>query len=256
MHFTLSHAAAVLPFRRTRLLWSALIIGSFGPDFEYFLRISYVSRAWHHYPDVVLYCLPFTLVVFFLFQLLIKRPAIGLLPLSFQRRLAPPSAQLPRTFHEASTLLASLVVGIGTHLVWDSFTHSHTWPYRHIAALRQPMVDHLYGYAALQFLSSVAGLVILGISITCWYRETPAKQTAVSRISAPIKFSIACGIAGSALAGGAWRSYSVLGLPHTRLAGSWFQVLFVISTVAWFLWELLAYGLVMTLWGKTKGAHR
>ena len=35
MPFTLSHAAAALPFRRTRLVMSALVFGCFAPDLEY-----------------------------------------------------------------------------------------------------------------------------------------------------------------------------------------------------------------------------
>ena len=55
MPFTLSHAAAALPFRRTRLIKSALVIGCFAPDFEYFIPLC-TSRqlrpqsSWHLCP--------------------------------------------------------------------------------------------------------------------------------------------------------------------------------------------------------------
>jgi|HubBroStandDraft_1064217.scaffolds.fasta_scaffold451974_2 hypothetical protein len=40
MPFTLAHAAAALPFRRLHLVWSGLVIGTFAPDLEYFVRFS------------------------------------------------------------------------------------------------------------------------------------------------------------------------------------------------------------------------
>src|SRR4051794_24263241 len=79
MPFTVPHAAAVLPLRRTRLVWSAMVLGSFGPDFQYFFFMSYDSRSWHNYPDVLRFCLPFTLAAFLLFQTFIKKPVAGLL---------------------------------------------------------------------------------------------------------------------------------------------------------------------------------
>jgi hypothetical protein len=33
--FTLAHGAAALPFRRFHLVFSALLVGTFAPDFEY-----------------------------------------------------------------------------------------------------------------------------------------------------------------------------------------------------------------------------
>src|ERR1700689_4266788 len=107
MPFTVSHAAAVLPFRRSGLIWSGLVIGSFGPDFEYFLRMSAGSRAWHHFPAVFLYCLPFTVLAFYLFQGVMKRPIVALLPVSIQRRLDPGGNPFPKTFSNILVLLVS-----------------------------------------------------------------------------------------------------------------------------------------------------
>ena len=39
MPFTLAHAAAALPLRRFKLVWSALVIGSFAPDFWLFMGL-------------------------------------------------------------------------------------------------------------------------------------------------------------------------------------------------------------------------
>ena len=39
MPFTLAHPAAVLPFARTKLVFSALIAGALAPDVGYFLTL-------------------------------------------------------------------------------------------------------------------------------------------------------------------------------------------------------------------------
>ena len=54
MPFTLSHAAASLPFRRLKPVWPALVIGTFAPDLQYFILISDEDRSGHHFPDVLL----------------------------------------------------------------------------------------------------------------------------------------------------------------------------------------------------------
>ncbi|HZD33054.1 MAG TPA: DUF4184 family protein, partial [Candidatus Angelobacter sp.] len=87
MPFTLSHAAASLPFRRFKPVWPALVIGTFAPDLEYFVRVSDEDRSGHHFPFVLLFTLPFALLVLWVFEWVVKRPAIGLLPSQLQHRL-------------------------------------------------------------------------------------------------------------------------------------------------------------------------
>jgi len=61
--FTLAHPAAVLPLRRTGLVFSALVVGSMAPDFPYFLSVSDAIRWGHSTRGVFLFCLPFGLLV-------------------------------------------------------------------------------------------------------------------------------------------------------------------------------------------------
>jgi hypothetical protein len=87
MPFTLSHAAASLPFRRLKPVWPALVVGTFAPDLQYFIWLSDEDRSGHHFPDVVLFTLPCALLVLWLFDWIVKGPAIDLLPSAVQRRL-------------------------------------------------------------------------------------------------------------------------------------------------------------------------
>ncbi|MFY9676569.1 MAG: DUF4184 family protein [Terriglobales bacterium] len=73
MPFTPAHIAAAYPFRRTRFVWSALIVGTMAPDFEYFLRMALEARHGHSFPGVFLLTLPLALVTLWLFHKFVKR---------------------------------------------------------------------------------------------------------------------------------------------------------------------------------------
>src|SRR5215472_18479062 len=97
MPFTLSHAAAALPFRKLRPIWPALVIGTFAPDLQYFVFLSDEDRSGHRFPDVFLFTLPVALACLWLFEWIVKGPVIKLLPSSVQRRLQDKVAPLPFT---------------------------------------------------------------------------------------------------------------------------------------------------------------
>lgn len=260
MPFTLSHAAAVLPFRRTRLPWSALVIGSFGPDFEYFLRMNYISRQWHYYPDLFLYCLPFSVVAFFLFQQVIKRSFIRLLPRSFQQRLGPGRTVLPKSAVDFAWLLVALLIGLATHIFWDSLTHPYSWAWNRFDALRReyplPLISPMYGFGIAQAISTLVGLVALGIWIALWYRNTAPAHATREGFSAPAKIVIWLTMLTLGALGALWRVNAVLGPPGGLVDRSIYRVLFVISSMAWFMWELVAFGLFTALSPQKKEAHR
>ena len=94
MPFTLSHAAASLLFCRLKPVWPALVIGTFAPDLQYFVLISDENRSGHHFPEILLFTLPFALLVLWLFEWIVKAPVIALIPSSVQRRLQDKIAPL------------------------------------------------------------------------------------------------------------------------------------------------------------------
>src|SRR5262249_45426136 len=134
MPFTLSHAAAALPLRRFKPIWPALVVGTFAPDLQYFIESTDEDRSGHHFPDVLLYTLPVALLVLWLFERVIKGPAIQLLPDGWQRRLQDKLAPLSfRGWNQFCRIVFWIAVGTLTHLVWDQFTHPYTrmgmwWP--------------------------------------------------------------------------------------------------------------------------------
>ncbi len=83
MPFTISHADAVLPFARFLGRWrvlSALVIGSMAPDFGFFLPWQLPRFETHSAAALLTFSLPAGLIVYWIFQRLIKTPLRQVLP--------------------------------------------------------------------------------------------------------------------------------------------------------------------------------
>jgi hypothetical protein len=175
MPFTLSHAAAALPFRKLKPIWPALVIGTFAPDLRYFLIISNEDRIWHQFPEVVLYALPVALLTLWIFEQVVKAPAIELLPDGVQRRLQDKLADFSG-WSQLALIVLWIAAGIVTHIVWDQFTHSYSWLALHWSLL-QVQVSLPFGHPfllahLLQHLSTIGGFLVLCVWFLVWYRKT------------------------------------------------------------------------------------
>ncbi|HVP55734.1 MAG TPA: DUF4184 family protein [Candidatus Eisenbacteria bacterium] len=221
MPFTLSHAAAALPFRRFRPVWPALVVGTFAPDLQYFIWISDEDRSGHHLPNVLLFTLPLALVVLWVFERIVKGPLIELLPSGFQRRLQDKLE--PLYFQGGKQFVSILVwiaVGIFTHLVWDQFTHSHTRVTTFWQVLSSPVaIPFLHAMPLskiLQHASSVAGLLVLCAWCAHWYLHTPpVPKSQVHEFTALTKLSVALAmIAIALLAGYPYAIHTLSGYPY------------------------------------------
>jgi Domain of unknown function (DUF4184) len=245
MPFTVSHAAAVLPFRKLNLVWSAFIIGSMAPDFPYIIGNTDYRSIGHHFPGILEFTIPAALLALWMFHNVIKLPIIGLLPSGMQLRLRGEVRAFPfGGLRRFVAILASIVFGIATHVVWDSFTHGYTWPYNHIRALRGsvyvPFVGSMPVHSALQYGSSVVGLVALALWVLLWYRRTPAIETRTMR---PLKsrFSLAVAIFVIAMLAGLIRALVLVGPPAIRSNAHVFLLVFSVTTLALAFWQLLLY---------------
>jgi Domain of unknown function (DUF4184) len=121
--YPFAHPAAVLPLARPMgrfAVPSALVIGSVIPDLWYFLPL--VGREASHSPAGLLwFCLPVGLAAYVLFHVLLKQPLIALI----SPRLASfACAGVPAVPWYA--VVASLLAGALTHIVWDPLVH-HSW---------------------------------------------------------------------------------------------------------------------------------
>jgi hypothetical protein len=173
MPFTLAHPAAILPLRGVRYLRTApLVIGALIPDLPYYLpRGTGRTLPTHTFvgsftADLVLgYAL---LAVIFL----LRQPLTALL--SGRARWLCLAALAPLRRRPLEWLFAApaIVVGVWTHLLWDSFTHSNGWMVHRVDALSVPVT--IAGvtspvYHVLQYVSSVFGLAVMVV----WYWRRP-----------------------------------------------------------------------------------
>lgn len=175
MPFTLAHPAAILPLRGIRYLRTApLVIGALVPDLPYYMpgaldRLVPQTHSFRGSLTIDPLLGYGALVAVFV----LRAPLTALLTPRARwlclRSLAPFHAR-PREW-----LLApiAILLGVWTHLAWDSFTHPNGWMVRRVAILSAPVTIGPYTGTVchvLQYLSSVFGLTVLAV----WYQRLPA----------------------------------------------------------------------------------
>jgi hypothetical protein len=247
MPFTVAHAAAVLPLRRFNLVWSAFIVGSMAPDFPYIIGNVWYRDLGHQFPGLIEFTLPASLIALWLFHNVIKRPVIQLLPAGMQERLRGQSGRfdfLPASRFGA--IVASTALGIMSHIVWDAFTHSYSWPWRHSAFLQSwmqiPILNHrMPMFAVLQYGSTIVGMLALAIWVLLWYRNSPL-PAATNRKSQPKSyFGWAVAMFAVAALAGAIRAVTMIGKPQTIATADTFFLIYAVTSLAVAFWQLLLY---------------
>ncbi len=248
MPFTLSHPAAALPFRHTRLIMSALIIGSMAPDFEYFIPFEHHGAFGHTLLGAFTLDLPLSLVALWLFHRYAKEPLAACLPASARARIQLGPRNL--SVHSPARLgliVLSILVGIATHILWDSCTHSGHWLGALFPVLNGNVVLPVFGprpwFGILQYFSSVFGIVVLLIWAIHWYRNAtplPAKPTRNflkhDRIALACAFLIAVFVALVRAA--------AFGLPNGVHGAQRFMTTVAITGIAVFCFQIVVYGIV------------
>ncbi|MGA2570634.1 MAG: DUF4184 family protein [Terracidiphilus sp.] len=249
MPFTLAHAAAAIPFRRTRLIPSALVVGCLSPDFEYFLRLAPKGGFGHTLAGLFAFDLPASLLILWLFYAYAREPILTWLPTVVRRRIAYSSALFPvRNVRQIVLVLVSIVIGGATHILWDSFTHPFFWPYRHWHFLSHmiqlPFIGPVRWYKILQHLSTAVGLMALLLWLFHWYRTTVPCNMVGRKDAEENGHPLLAFMCLAAVFAGLLRGFFGVGIP-TNMHGC--EALLADSataaiTVLWL--EIVAYGIV------------
>jgi hypothetical protein len=255
MPFTVAHAAAVLPFRRLNLVWSAFLVGSMAPDFPYVIGSIKYRDLGHYFPGVLLFTLPASFAVLWFYHWAVKKPVAGLLPIGMQQRLSRQLGEF--SFGGASQLRAttfSIILGIATHLVWDSFTHAHTWPWLHFAWLRSrinvPVAGWMPTYMFLQYATTLLGFFALGVWTFLWYHETAPLTGAASLPPLKSRVSLLVMMFAISVAAGLLRAWLLIGVMRRAIHHwDWLMLNFAVTVLAVAFWELFFYCLLTTLRG-------
>lgn len=184
MPFTLAHPAAVLPLKRfcPRFLnFSALVVGSIVPDLGYCFGPLHLEDLSHRFVGSFLFSLPIGVVTLAVFYALRKR-VVALLPERHQRVFAPICAQ---PIGSPIAIVLSLLLGVWTHLMWDSFTHTHGWLVRRMPLLQTEVVKigghRLEVCHVLWYISSFIGIACLCFAYEKWRNTANRDATPVSR---------------------------------------------------------------------------
>ncbi|MBT1701738.1 DUF4184 family protein [Chryseosolibacter indicus] len=187
MPFTPAHAAIVLPFVRKNASYlsaTALIIGSFAPDFEYFFNFTIRKVHGHTVAGLLYFDLPTVILLSFLFHVVVKKNLLNNLPIFFQERFQPMLHHNFIAYFKSNWMLFSVsaIIGSASHIFWDSFTHANGFFVRHLPWIyentRIPFrgVNYTLWYA-LQNLSTVVGLLIIIVFI----RNMPVSKSYLTK---------------------------------------------------------------------------
>ncbi len=165
MPFTFAHPAIVMPLSKSRfgLSVTGLVVGSMVPDFEFILRMRTGENIGHHWTGLLLFDVPLAVLLSFVFHQYVRDGLIQHLPYWYRVRLSRFMQNDWVAYARANPaqVLLSILIGIGSHLFLDAFTHSDGGfvtliPYlQHEVTLGQ---QHLPVYLILQCISSAWGL--------------------------------------------------------------------------------------------------
>ena len=189
MPFTVSHIAAVLPFRRWLRqygVFSAAAVGAMTPDLDLMLPLRLTRAQTHGALALLTFCLPMGLAVWAVFQLLIKPAILEVMPSRVFARLRADHLGLNLAMWSSWALAAlAILFGAVTHDIWDAFTHEDGRGVRMLPFLDDygpELGNHpLRLYRWLQHTSSVVGLLIVIAAIWIWIRNARSPQPAPER---------------------------------------------------------------------------
>lgn len=169
MPFTFAHPAIVRPLQiicPARLCMPALVAGSIAPDAPYFVHAWNVGALAHTLPGVCVAAFPISLVLLAGFELL-RKPVGRLLPARHDQFWSSQQCGISDYKNPTGTfkIFLSLVIGILTHIAWDSFTHSHGAIVSIFPWLAEPVLTNtsvsLPAYQLFQYVSSLIGILVI-----------------------------------------------------------------------------------------------
>ncbi|MFK7000940.1 DUF4184 family protein [Flavobacterium oreochromis] len=169
MPFTFSHPAIVLPlpfFQKKQFSTTGLIIGSMLPDFEYFLRMKIKSTYSHTLEGIFLFDLPLGILLTFIFHNIVRNSLLDNLPAILKSRLSIFIFFNWNKYFKTNIIivLSSILIGITSHIFWDSFTHQQGYFVKIIPFLTSTIKllgKKIYIFKILQHLSSITGTLFI-----------------------------------------------------------------------------------------------
>lgn len=165
MPFTFSHPSLFLPLIYGQKKWfslTALVIGSMVPDFEYFIRMKIQSDYSHTFFGIFWFDLPLTILLAFVFHNVVRTTLYKNLPYTLQARLVSFDNFAWNSYFRKNwfIVIISSLIGVFSHLLWDSFTHETGYFVQKIPFLNKEILS-VPGYKIVQHLSSLLGALVI-----------------------------------------------------------------------------------------------
>lgn len=171
MPFTVSHAAAALPFLRTPLPIAALVIGTMAPDLPYFLPLGVPRDFSHSLLGVVTVDLVVGALLLVAWVAQLRAPVLDYAPAWLRSRMpAREVASIP-------LVVVALIAGALTHLAIDTVTHEGS-----LDAVLPFMALEVGPYSVanyVHFVVSAIGAVILAAWVRRWVARTQPRSVEV-----------------------------------------------------------------------------
>ncbi|WP_155368290.1 DUF4184 family protein [Catellatospora vulcania] len=181
MPFTGGHPAAVLAIARFGLPGSALVIGTVTPDLPMMLPFPAIVHFGHTPWGLVTLDLVLGTTAFVLWQAVFARVVLAIAPRALAARV-PNDAPSGLAFHFSSwnrvaRVLAAVLIGAATHLIWDGVTHDWMWGPQYVPWLASRH-GSLLGWQWVQRISDVAGTAIVAGWVVAWWRRATVRAEA------------------------------------------------------------------------------
>ena len=172
MPFTFSHPAIILPLQDFSKNWfslTGLVVGSLTPDFEYFIRMQIQSNYSHTLYGIFWFDLPLAILLSFAFHNFIRNTLFTNTPNFIKSRLFLFTMFNWNYYFKRNWIIVilSIIIGIASHLFWDSFTHQHGYFVEHISILNNNLFflkNKIPIWKIAQHLSTLIGAIIIIIA--------------------------------------------------------------------------------------------
>ncbi len=234
MPFTPAHAVVTLPFvkRMRAISVFGLILGSMAPDFEYFLRFKPDSLGGHSILGMFLLNLPLCIGLAIIYMNLLEDCLIQLLP-EFIAIKWPRFGRNVKTYAIAEWLnfIFWTLIGMLTHLGWDSFTHNTGLFVQMFPVLKTQVsisILNLPIYKWIQHTSSLLGLMLLFIYVLLRPKRTRMPVSVVNKMQLRLIFlGIVLGLT--------LLRFLIFSAPAINDIGGWVVSLMSYSFISWFV---------------------
>ncbi|WBW96565.1 DUF4184 family protein [Oceanirhabdus sp. W0125-5] len=168
MPFTFSHAVVAFPLKKKFFKYFSLlglILGSMGPDFLYFINLKPSGHYGHTFFGFIILNIPLCLLINYIFIKNIRDSLIAHLPERIQVYFC--NCYKEKTDYSLKGMIIfcySALLGMITHVFWDSFTHKSGYFVDKFSFFQQSLHILNYNipvYKILQHGSTIIGAVII-----------------------------------------------------------------------------------------------